>query len=124
MELRKNELKMMQFEKETALADARAEHELRLNRMRLEFDAEELRMLKENPELLLLTPQAARLAEASQSLKNARTIVSLGPADAQGSDLWGCFSRCQRRTGRVSRQKSNRSPATCNLAMDRANISA
>jgi len=91
LELRKNELKMMQFEKETALADARAEHELRLNRMRLEFDAEELRMLKENPELLLLTPQAARLAEASQSLKNARTIVSLGPADAQGSDLLGMF---------------------------------
>lgn len=91
LELRKNELKMMQFEKETALADARAEHELRLNRMRLEFDAEELRMLKESPELLLLTPQAARLAEASQSLKNARTIVSLGPADAQGSDLLGMF---------------------------------
>ncbi|MBZ5653630.1 MAG: hypothetical protein LAO18_24485, partial [Acidobacteriia bacterium] len=92
VELRKSDLKMKQLEKETALASSRVEHELRLNRLRLEFDTEELRLLKESPELLLLTPQAARLAEASQSLKNARTIVTLSPGDTgQGSDLLGMF---------------------------------
>jgi hypothetical protein len=49
-------------------------------------------LLKNNPELLMLTPQAARLAEASQSLKNARTIVSLSSQDLpQGSELLGMF---------------------------------
>lgn len=91
LELRKSELKMMQLEKEMALANTRVEHELRLNRMRLEFDTEELRMLKESPELLLLTPQAARLAEASQNLKNARTVVSLAPGNTQGADILGIF---------------------------------
>ena len=42
----------------------------------------------------MLTPQAARLAEASQGLKNARTIVSLSPQDlSQGSDLLGTLQR-------------------------------
>ena len=36
--------------------------------------------------------QAARLAEASQGLRNARTIVSLSPQDlAQGSELLNMF---------------------------------
>lgn len=91
LELRKSELKMMQLEKEMALANTRVEHELRLNRLRLEFDTQELRMLKESPELLLLTPQAARLAEASQNLKNARTVVSLAPGETQGADILGIF---------------------------------
>jgi hypothetical protein len=58
------------------------------------LDKEEFEMLKSNPELLMLTPQAARLAEASQGLKNARTIVSLSPQDlAQGSELLATFQR-------------------------------
>jgi hypothetical protein len=61
--------------------------------MQLDFEKDEMRLLKESPELLLLTPQAARLAEASQSLRNARTVVSLSPGDAsQGTELLGMFS--------------------------------
>jgi len=41
--------------------------------------------------LLVLTPQAARLAEASQSLKNARTVITLSPQDLAGSDLVNLF---------------------------------
>ena len=60
--------------------------------MQLSLQREEMRLLKENPELLLLTPQAARLAEASQALKNARTVVSLSPGDAQQSpEILGMF---------------------------------
>ena len=60
--------------------------------MRLAFEREELDVLKSSPELLMLTPQAARLAEASQNLKSARTVVSLVPQDlAHGSELLGLF---------------------------------
>ena len=62
--------------------------------MRLELDREELALLNENPQLLLLTPQAARLAEASQTLRNARTVVSLSPSEAeQGARLFDLFQR-------------------------------
>ena len=51
-------------------------------------------MLKNSPELLMLTPQAARLAEASQSLKNAKTIVTLSPNDiSKGSELINMFQQ-------------------------------
>ena len=80
------------MEKESALADSRVEDELKRSRMRLEFDKQELDLLKQSPELLMLTPQAARLAEASQGLKNARTVVSLSPGDlSQGTELLGIF---------------------------------
>ena len=93
LELRRYELKEAELEKESALAGTRAEHELRLKKMQLDFEKDELRLLKESPELLLLTPQAARLAEASQSMKNARTVVSLTPPDgAQGSEILSMFS--------------------------------
>jgi len=40
----------------------------------------------------MLTPQAARLAEASQSLNNARTVISLTPQElANGSLLFTMF---------------------------------
>ncbi|NWG13484.1 MAG: hypothetical protein HXY20_08130 [Acidobacteria bacterium] len=92
LELKKSDLKRAQLEKEWELNAGRADQELRLKQMQLEFEEKELRMLKESPELLLLTPQAARLAEASQSLKNARTVVSLSPSEvAQGSELMGVF---------------------------------
>jgi regulator of protease activity HflC (stomatin/prohibitin superfamily) len=92
LEIRKYALRKEQFEKDAALATQRAEHELQLKRSQLNFDKEEMRLLKESPELLLLTPQAARLAEASQSMKNARTVVTLAPGEAgQGTELLGMF---------------------------------
>jgi hypothetical protein len=92
LELKKAELKTSLLEKESALAQQRLESELAGNRLRLAFEREELELLKSNPELLMLTPQAARLAEASQSLKNARTVISLTPQElAHGSDLINAF---------------------------------
>jgi len=92
LELKRYELKRKQAEQESALAAERIAHETRMKKMQLEVDKEELRLLKEHPELLLLTPQAARLAEASQALKNARTVVSLSPNESpQGNELLGVF---------------------------------
>jgi hypothetical protein len=94
LELKKYELKKTELEKESFLAQKRMEEELTRKKMNLEFDKSELELLKNNPELLMLTPQAARLAEASQSLKNARTVVSLSPNDMSlGSDLIGMFQK-------------------------------
>ena len=90
--LKKADLHKTQLQQESGLARQRLQDELQRNRMRLQFEKEELELLKNNPELLMLTPQAARLAEASQSLKNARTIVSLSSQDLpQGSELLGIF---------------------------------
>jgi hypothetical protein len=92
LELKKYDLKRVQLDREASLAETRTTHELQLKKKRLEYEKEELRLLKDSPELLLLTPQAARLAEASQSLKNARTIVSLAPGEApQGNELLAMF---------------------------------
>lgn len=91
LELKKAGLKKALLEQENALAQKRLEDELARNRMRLAFEKEELDILKNNPELLVLTPQAARLAEASQGLKNARTVISLSPQDLANSDLVGLF---------------------------------
>ena len=91
-EMKKLALKGAQMTKEAALATQRAEHEQSLKKLNLESEKDELKLLRENPELLLLTPQAARLAEASQSLRNARTVVSLSPGDiGQGSEILGIF---------------------------------
>jgi hypothetical protein len=88
LELKKIELKKLLLEKESALDHQRIEDELTRQRMRLAYEKEELDILKSSPELLMLTPQVARLAEASQNLKNARTVISLSPQDAaHGSDL-------------------------------------
>jgi hypothetical protein len=92
LELKRYDLKKAQLEQEAHLAETRTTHELQLKKKQLDFEKEELRLLKESPELLLLTPQAARLAEASQSMKNARTIVSLSPNDSpQGNELLAMF---------------------------------
>jgi len=94
LDLKKYEMKKNQIEQESALADLRVDDDIRRHRKQLLLDKEEFEMLKSSPELLMLTPQAARLAEASQGLRNARTIVSLSPQDvAQGSDLLGMFQR-------------------------------
>ena len=90
LELLRFELKQSEQERESRLAQKQLEDELKRNRMRLDFDREEMSILKENPQLLLLTPQVARLAEASQSMKNARTVVSLASGEAeQGVNLSG-----------------------------------
>ncbi|HSW49070.1 MAG TPA: SPFH domain-containing protein, partial [Bryobacteraceae bacterium] len=94
LELKRLDLKREEIEKEALLARKRTEDELERSRMRLAYEQEEMALLKSSPELLLLSPQAARLAEASQSLKNARTIVSLWPSDAEReSGLSGLFQR-------------------------------
>jgi len=92
LELKKAELKKILLETESALAYQRLEDELTRNRLRLAFEKEELDVLKSSPELLMLTPQAARLAEASQSLKNARTVISLPNQElTHGSELLSLF---------------------------------
>lgn len=91
LELKKAGLKKTLLAEENALAQKRLEDELTRNRLRLAFEKEELEILKNNPELLVLTPQAARLAEASQSLKNARTVISLSPQELANSDLGALF---------------------------------
>jgi hypothetical protein len=94
LELKKAELKKTMLEQEAALTHQSLQDELKRSRMRLDFEKEELDVLKSSPELLMLTPQAARLAEASQNLKNARTIVSFTPQElAQGSELLGIFQK-------------------------------
>ncbi|HKJ27943.1 MAG TPA: hypothetical protein VJ965_09915 [Anaerolineales bacterium] len=92
LELKKAQLKKELIEEEATLANQRLEHELARKRMQLAFEKEEVEVLKGSPELLMLTPQAARLAEASQNLKNARTVISLTPQDlANGSELLDLF---------------------------------
>jgi hypothetical protein len=109
LELKKAELKRAQLEKESLLAQQRLEGELQRSRMRLRFEKEELEMLKSSPELLMLTPQAARLAEASQGLKNARTIVSLSSQDLpQGSELLGMFHNLLQRALGSYREKEEK----------------
>ena len=98
LELKKLQLKGTVLAKESVLAEKGLEDELTRNRMRLAFEKEELEVLKSSPELLMLTPQAARLAEASQNLKNARTIVSFTPQElAQGSELLNVFQSLMHR---------------------------
>ena len=92
LDLKKAGLKQLLLEKESALTQQSLADELERNRMRLAFEIEELEVLKSSPELLMLTPQAARLAEASQNLKNARTVISLTPQEAvHGSELLNLF---------------------------------
>jgi len=92
LELKRAELKKIEYESDAALARQRIAAELERSRLRLDFEREELDVLRRSPELLMLTPQAARLAEASQGLKNARTVISLTPQElANGSALFAMF---------------------------------
>jgi len=88
LELKKTALKQQAFEQEMILDKKQAQEEIKHRQMQLDFERKEMELLKENPELLILSPQMTRLAEASQSLKNARTVVSLSPNELdQGSQL-------------------------------------
>lgn len=109
LETKRFELRERHLAEESRLSAARAQHDLRLKRMQLEFEKEEMGVLRENPELLLLTPQAARLAEASQSLKNARTVVSLSPPDGgQAPDVIGVFQNLLQGAVAALKQKKER----------------
>ncbi|MCX7984014.1 MAG: hypothetical protein N3A63_03815 [Bacteroidetes bacterium] len=106
--LKKAELKAKELEKESEIAKRQLQDELERNRMRLAFEREELELLKSSPELLMLTPQAARLAEASQSLKNARTVISLTPQElSRGAELLGMFQTLLAKAleGKANQQK-------------------
>jgi hypothetical protein len=92
LDLKKAELSKALLQQEAELAHQRVEDELKSSRLRLAFEKEELDILKNNPELLVLTPQAIRLAEASQSLKNARTVISVTPQElSRGSEILSLF---------------------------------
>jgi hypothetical protein len=105
--LKKIALQQAMFEQENALAQKKLEEELARSRMRLALEKEELDLLKNSPELLLLTPQAARLAEASQSLKNARTVIMLSPQEWTGSELFEWFQNLLQRALEAKKEQSN-----------------
>jgi hypothetical protein len=88
LELKRLSLKREQEGEQAQLERIRVQEELDRRRMQLEMDRAEVELVAQNPELLILTPQVARLAEASQSLRNARTIVSLsGEELPEGSSV-------------------------------------
>lgn len=88
LELKRYKLKKIEEEEEAKIANQRIKEELERRKLQLEFDRKEVDLLKSNPELLILTPQVARLAEASQNLRNARTVVNLaGTEGIQGSQV-------------------------------------
>jgi hypothetical protein len=99
LELKQAERQRALRAEQAALAAQQVADELAHSRLRLAFEKEELAILKDNPELLILTPQAARLAEASQGLKNARTVISLTPQElAPGAELFGLFQALLQQT--------------------------
>jgi hypothetical protein len=92
LELKKYKLKKIQEEEESKIANLRIKEELDRRKLQLEYDRKEVDLLKDNPELLILTPQVARLAEASQNLPNARTVVNLGGKKGiEGTQLMSLF---------------------------------
>lgn len=92
LELKKYKLKKTEEEEEAKIANLRIKEELDRRTLQLEFDRKEVELLKDNPELLILTPQVARLAEASQNMPNARTVVNLAGKDGvQGTQLINLF---------------------------------
>jgi hypothetical protein len=106
-DLKKIALRTAAFEKESYLDALRLEEEMKRTKLRLDMDKKELDLLKNSPELLMLTPQAARLAEASQGLKNARTVVSVGSKEiTQGVELFGIFQKVFEQALNTYRQKT------------------
>jgi hypothetical protein len=92
LELKKYKLKKIEEEEESKIANLRVKDELERRQLQLEYDRKEVNLLKDNPELLMLTPQVAKLAEASQNLPNARTVVNLAGKDGvQGTQLLNLF---------------------------------
>ena len=79
--LKKLELREGEEEKEATLENKRVKDEIERRKMQFELDKQEVQMFEDHPELLMLTPQIARLAEASQNLRNAKTVVSFSSKD-------------------------------------------
>ncbi|HPN37938.1 MAG TPA: hypothetical protein PL041_06005 [Melioribacteraceae bacterium] len=110
LELKKLQLKNEELLKEATIAQKRTEEELKRKQLQLEYESKELELLKNYPELLILTPQAARLAEASQSLKNARTVVNLSQQElAQVPELIGMFQNFLKNNLKPSGNSDNKS---------------
>jgi hypothetical protein len=114
LELKKYAMQKVVEQNEAEIADKRISEELKRRDKQLAFDRKELELLKNNPELLVLTPQVARLAEASQNLKNAKTVVSLSPGDlGQGSQFVSAIHSflhniLDSQTGKKEKQKSSK----------------
>ena len=85
--LKRLKMRSEQERREAELARIRVEEEAERRRLQLQVDREEVELLAGHPELLILTPQVVRLAEASQALRNARTVVSLGSDVAEAAPL-------------------------------------
>ena len=107
-----HELKLKQLKiqeevqsKEADLAHQKLREELKMERSRLEVEKEEIALLEKNPELLLVSPQVARLAEASQDLRNAKTVVSIGDG-GNGSQLMNVYRNFISSLVSASRQDS------------------
>ena len=104
--LKRLDLKKKEEEKEAGLARRRIEEEMKLRLIKLDVDKAEIELIKNNPELVLLTPQAARLAEASQGLRNAKTVVSLSGSDlTEGSPVAGILHSLLQRFGQGDYKK-------------------
>jgi len=88
LELKKYKLKEAQLTRENDLTNQKVKEDLKRREMHLGFEKQEIELLSKNPELMMLSPQLTRLAEASQNLKNARTVVSLSPQQvSQGGQI-------------------------------------
>ncbi|HDT12498.1 MAG TPA: hypothetical protein ENO01_02455 [Candidatus Marinimicrobia bacterium] len=81
LRLKKLELLGREQAKEATLAEVRVREEQKRRLLQIDTETKEIELLKNNPEMILLSPQLAQLAEASQQLRNARTVVNL-----QGKD--------------------------------------
>lgn len=81
LRLKKLELQGNEQAKEASLAEVRVREEQKRRLMQIDTESREMELLKSHPEMILLSPQLAQLAESSQQLRNARTVVNL-----QGQD--------------------------------------
>ncbi len=88
LELKRYKLREAQLIRENNLTNQKVKEDLKRREMLLNFEKQEVELLSKNPELMVLSPQLTRLAEASQNLKNARTVVSLSPQQvSQGGQI-------------------------------------
>ncbi len=88
LDLKKFKLQEAHLARENDITNQKVKEDLKRREMQLDFEKQEVELLSKNPELMVLSPQLTRLAEASQNLKNARTVVSLSPQQAsQGGQI-------------------------------------
>jgi len=70
------ELREIQEAEAARLSQATVQQQAERRRIELAVENAEVEILTKNPSLLLLAPQLTRLAEASQQLKNAETVIN------------------------------------------------